>query len=239
MVEVTCPKCGRTRQLSRQAQWRMDVGKSDGTCISCSRLGNKANSGNYKITNPLARSLLRTRFYKIWVGMRARCNNPNTDRYEHYGGRGITVCERWNSFEAFVEDMYPTYKSGLTIERKDVNGNYEPTNCTWATSKQQANNKQNTRYLTYQGRTQSQLDWSKELNIPYGIISGRLNLGWSIDRVLSEPVTTYKSHHKTLEYNGESHSIKEWSEITGLTPHAISSRLHRGWTVERVLSQPI
>tara|TARA_R110002050_G_scaffold79050_2_gene168931 strand:+ start:47 stop:505 length:459 start_codon:yes stop_codon:yes gene_type:complete len=78
--------------------------------------------------------------YSSWNAMRTRCNNPNTDYYHRYGGRGITCCDRWSTFANFIEDMGEC-PEGLTLERRDTNGNYEPTNCYWATPKEQAGNR--------------------------------------------------------------------------------------------------
>lgn len=84
--------------------------------------------------------------YSTWQGMKQRCLNPNAKTYKHYGGRGITICEKWvNSFEAFCEDVGPRPSLDYSIDRKDVNGHYEPANCRWATEVEQANNRTNSR----------------------------------------------------------------------------------------------
>lgn len=82
--------------------------------------------------------------YMVWVGMRQRCNNSSNDRYLDYGGRGIKVCKQWDDFKQFYSDMGPRPSAGLSIERMNNNGNYEPSNCKWATAKEQANNKRST-----------------------------------------------------------------------------------------------
>lgn len=125
--------------------------------------------------------------YRIWQAMRQRCNDPSHHNFRHYGGRGIAVCSRWDSFEAFLADMGPRPSPKHSIDRIDVRGAYEPSNCRWADAKTQARNKNNNRLLTHDGRTQCMAAWAEELGLSrYGLAS-RLDAGWSIERALSTP----------------------------------------------------
>ena len=127
-------------------------------------------------------------FYRAWIEMRRRCNNPGRHDYPNYGGRGIIVCERWSSFDNFHEDMWLTWKSGLTIGRINNEGNYEPSNCRWETMAQQSRNRRDNRILEFRGESKTIVEWSEILGIPQTYISNRLCLGWTVDRALSEPV---------------------------------------------------
>jgi hypothetical protein len=139
-----------------------------------------------------AKQNAKERIYQIWASMKKRCYNPKSQYYYLYGGRGITVCDEWlgeHGAENFVEwALSSGYREDLTLDRKDNNGNYEPSNCRWATQKEQANNKRNNHYIIH---------------------------------------------------NGEKHTIKEWSEIKGLTYSALFHRISRGWNIEEALNAPI
>lgn len=116
--------------------------------------------------------------------MRQRCTNPNNVKYPIYGGRGITVCERWlNSYANFVADMSER-PEGMTLDRKNNNGNYEPGNCRWANSSTQNQNKRNRHDLTVGSKTQSIAEWCRELGLNRNTVHSRLNYGWPSERVL-------------------------------------------------------
>lgn len=102
-----------------------------------------------------------TNIHDVWRGMLDRCDNENNARYKDYGGRGIKVCNYWRDFENFYNDVKDGYKKGLTIERVDVNGNYEKSNFRWATKREQQHNKRDTIYLTVNGLTATVIKWSE------------------------------------------------------------------------------
>jgi len=127
----------------------------------------------------------RSRLYKTWDSMKQRCYNPNDKSYSRYGARGITICEAWlNDFVAFSEwAMANGYSDNLTIDRIDVNGNYEPSNCRWADSIIQANNKRNNTKITYNSVTHTLAEWSRLTGIEAGTISIRLRRGLPLEQV--------------------------------------------------------
>ncbi len=111
---------------------------------------------------------MRTKENRAWYGMKARCYNPNETKYPQYGGRGIIVCERWlNSYEDFLLDMGRAPSKGHTLDRIDVNGNYEPSNCRWATLKVQGNNKTTNVFLTFDGQTKTISQWADIIGYDY------------------------------------------------------------------------
>lgn len=154
--------------------------------------------------------------YHVWNGMLKRCNNKGRKDYKHYGGRGITVCERWsgdNGCLNFIEDMYASFSEGLELERIDVNGNYEPSNCTWASRREQVINRRpiglsfDTRYITYNNETLCISQWADKTGIPYRILIDRLGkLKWSLDKAFNTPCKVKKV---SIELGSDVYSVRE------------------------------
>jgi hypothetical protein len=122
-----------------------------------------------------------TKIHQVWRGMLQRCGDPNYPRYADHGGRGITICDRWRSFDAFYADMGDV-PPGLSIDRIDNNGNYEPGNCRWATAKTQNANKRNTKMVTLDGKTQTVADWCRHFGVSPSAVCRREQRGWPVER---------------------------------------------------------
>lgn len=132
------------------------------------------------------RSRKVSRAYGIWDNMRARCSNPNLRHYKNYGGRGIRVCKRWDSFENFLKDMgHPP--AGMQLDRRNNNLGYNPSNCRWVTVKTNCRNRRTNTYVTYRGTRLCLSAWSEELGIPAALLSDRLRRGWSVKRSFQTP----------------------------------------------------
>ena len=144
--------------------------------------------------NHLKHGMRYTRLYNIWRSMNQRCYNEKSVNFGRYGARGITVCDEWKEdFQSFHEwAMANGYSEELTIDRIDVNGNYEPSNCRWSTYKEQANNKRNSRIIECNGVSHTLGEWSEITGIRLATIWERLRKGWSPERAL----TTIPVHRK-------------------------------------------
>lgn len=123
--------------------------------------------------------------YRSWAAMIDRCTNDNNKRWHRYGGRGITVCDQWRySFQSFLDDMGEK-PARMTLDRIDNDGNYEPKNCRWATSKTQGRSNYRARMIEAFGRKQLLVDWALETGLLRETIARRLNAGWPAERALS------------------------------------------------------
>ena len=125
--------------------------------------------------------------YRIWKTMRQRCNNSRAGKYQIYGGRGIKVCPRWESFEVFLEDMRDGWSPGLQIDRIDNDGNYEPGNCRWTTPVVQANNTRANVILNIGGSRLTLAQTARQFGINASTIRYRLRNGWNVDQAVHTP----------------------------------------------------
>ena len=168
MYKVKC-SCGKEKEVLGSS---LRSGKST-SCGRCSKITHGMDGTN---------------IYKCWISMKSRCYNKNTLNYKKYGYKGITVCSRWiTSFENFYKDMGDVEK-GMSIDRINVYGNYEPSNCRWATPKEQANNRTNNKKHIYKGIEYNQSELCRKFSIKTNTFTNRLNRGWSLEDALNRKI---------------------------------------------------
>lgn len=169
--------------------------------------------------------------YGVWGAMRQRCNNPNHKHYHHYGWRGIRICERWDDFALFLEDMGERPSPKHSLDRIDVDGNYEPGNVRWATPQEQRRNTRGTYRpagLTALGRTQTIDEWADEFGINRLTLRYRLRSGWPVAEAILTPVAqSFSRLQLAKRENGK--------DAPGLEPHC--SRGHP-YTPENTYTYP-
>ncbi len=198
--------------------------------------------------------------YYAWNGMRSRCFSKNQSAWKHYGGRGITVCDRWrHSFEAFRSDMGERPSPKHSVDRVDNDGNYScgkcdecitrgwPANCRWATAKEQAWNKRDavdSHWLEHGGRRLTCSQWARELGISRQAIDIRIANGWSAERICTTPaparlVASLRGRvpgSKLYVHNGVRDTVAGWSRRTGVPHKVLGYRIRRGFTFEEAIT---
>lgn len=174
--------------------------------------------------------------YNAWSDMKARCFTETHKSYDRYGGRGITVCERWkDSFPDFLSDMGKRPSPGLSLDRIDNNGNYEPGNCRWASRKEQARNTSKNRVVEYNGREYCMVDLREKLQLPRQTIEDRIDKGMSAQEAIDTPI---KPHRIFLTHDGETKMLSQWGEKFGISIGCIQERLQKGWSIKAALETP-
>lgn len=193
---------GKSATKEPKTQWFVECHCGDIFIAIGSNLGN----GNTKSCGCVATEHIRnlnlshqmcnTRTYRIWAGMKTRCTNASNPNHKRYGERGIVICDRWlHSFENFLADMGICPSNQHTIERKDNDGNYEPSNCYWEPSRfVQNNNTRKNVFITFQNKTQTIAQWAREKGIRYHFLQYRIKAGWSAEEALTLP--PQKSRHR-------------------------------------------
>lgn len=181
--ECKC-SCGKENIIVRATSVKSGHTKSCG-CLQKER-------ASQTIANNTTHGKSDLKAYKIWRSMRSRCNLVTDKSYKYYGERGISVCDEWNnSFESFynwlIQNGYIETDSrniSTTLDRINVNGNYEPTNCRLVSMYKQANNTRKNRFITYNDETHTVAEWAKIKGMKYKSFCNRLYRGWSIDRIM-------------------------------------------------------
>jgi hypothetical protein len=211
-------------------------------------VGHSIRSGHAKSCGCLSKESTSERFtthgmsgtsaHIAWSNMLQRCQNPINPNYSNYGGRGVTVCDRWQEFENFFADMGEP-PAGMSLDRKDNDGNYDPDNCRWTTNQQQAINKRSNQLLTLDGRTMPMMQWASETGIKANTIWYRLDRGWTVEDALTKPVQKSWRDNRTITFDGRTMTTAQWSQETGIGKKTIRTRLNRGWTVKDALTRPV
>lgn len=167
-----------------------DCGNTVVVNVGSLRSRNTVSCGCSNMERITTHGLSGTPTWQSWRGMCKRCLDPRNQDFHSYGGRGITICQRWlGSFESFLEDM-GIRPDDHSLDRIDNDGNYEPGNCRWATRSNQQRNKRSNHHLTYSGETLCIAEWADRLNVPHWLIRSRLRYGWTTEDALTIPPNT-------------------------------------------------
>ena len=207
LIDLTGQRFGKLVVLGRNKEKQSNKKHVMWDCVcDCGNYttvaGNHLNSGHTRSCGCLGVESIRTRcvthgmtntpLYRVFRAIHNRCEDPNNKEYHRYGGRNISVCEEWKSnggFQAFYEwAINNGYKKGLTIDRIDCDGNYEPSNCRWATYKVQNNNRSNNRLIEYNGMIYTLSELSEISTVEYSTLKYRLDNGWDVQKAISTPV---------------------------------------------------
>lgn len=174
--------------------------------------------------------------HTIWKAMIDRCYNKNDGAYSRYGGRGILICDEWlggNGFVSFYNDMGNRPSKKHSIDRINNSKGYCKENCRWATREEQANNKSNNLFVIYNGKPTSLNMLAKEHGVGYKIAYKRYRNGWSVERIINEPI----KGNMIIEFEGIAMNVADWSRRTNISASAIRKRILCGWPVSDVLTK--
>lgn len=180
-----------------------------------------------------------SKIYYTWCLMKARCNNPKTTSYKYYGARGIKVCKRWEKFSNFFKDMHKSFEDHIkkhgakntSIDRINPRRDYKPSNCRWATTKQQARSRTDNRILTVDGVSKTVAEWTEQLGFKRDRINDRLSKGWTPERAVKTPI------RNVIRYKGESSEAAS-ARLGGGQSMVASRILKLGWSLERAFTEP-
>ena len=252
LIDLTGQRFGRLSVIKRaenhkgRVAWlcKCDCGKfhiiiskslRNGACQSCGCLDLESRALRQTTHN-----LSNTKLYNIYMSIKSRCKNINNERFSSYGGRGITICEEWNNdFLSFYNwSMSNGYIDGLTIDRINNNGSYEPNNCRWTDMKVQNNNRRNNKFITYNGKTKTLQQWADSLGINQDNLSSRLIRGWTFEKAISYKPN--ETHYVYIEYNNKKKTISEWAREQNIPMQILWHRIRIAkWDIEKALITPV
>jgi hypothetical protein len=172
--------------------------------------------------------------YKAWRAMRERCNNPRCAAYQNHGARGIKVCERWDDYTLFREDVGPRPDPTYWLSRVDPDRGYEPGNVVWAPPSGGA---KPALHVTIDGRTASLKAWCKERGLVYATVWTRIATGMSPEAALSTPVRAYQ--HNEITIDGRTATLEEWCQEKAIPAKTARSRIKDGMTPEAAITTPV
>lgn len=248
-LDLTGQKFGKLTVLSykevdrnSQRVWscKCDCGNYTSVSTGALRSGNTSSCGCYNVEKfrevVTKHGMSSLPEYKAWLTMKQRCINPKNKSYPDYGGRGISVSEEWaNSFEKFINDLGRRPSDKHSVERVDLNGNYEAGNCEWATRDIQNRNKRNNVTYMLDGEVKIVTDIARENNIPLETLRSRLKSGLDIKEAISRPIVT----ESTFNVDGKERTLSELVKDYNIPRETLRGRLRLGWDVERAVKTPI
>lgn len=180
----------------------------------------------------------KNRLYRIWYGMNRRCDNPNYDKYFRYGERGIKVCEEWKDFISFVDwALAHNYSDDLTLDRIDNNKNYEPSNCRWATRKEQTENRECNNYFSYKNETHTLTEWSRIYGIAEATLWTRIfRYGYSFEEAIKAKELR---RVRLITYKGKTQNLRQWADELKIPYSCLKGRLNKEHlTVQEAFEKP-
>lgn len=243
-------QCGKLTAIKEINKKRKNSNRSDWLVIckcSCGKITEVTTYNfNHKIcvscgcskTNKPSKCRKYKLLYQVWSEMKRRCNNKKSISFINYGARGISVCSEWeNDFNKFLcWSLTNGYNIGLSIDRIENNGNYEPTNCKWSTCTEQSNNTRQNRHLQFHGKVKTLTEWAKELKMSEKLISERLHVyGWSVYKTFT---TKEDTRFNMISFNGEEKPLTVWAKEIGISHSCLIKRMKMGWDLEKILSIP-
>lgn len=177
--------------------------------------------------------------YVIWIAMWNRCCDPKTKRFENYGGRGIRVCERWRDFFAFIEDMGRRPSLKHSLDRKEVDGSYEPGNCRWATAEEQQANKRNSLRIKFEGMEWSASSLARHFGVRLRTVQRRFDECGDWVKACELAKTNREDERKLkITIDGETRSLQGWCKLAGIEAKLVWQRITRdGWTPEEAITR--